>query len=139
MNKSLYDGDTLTWSPQGKLYQVEYAMETVKQGTCVLGLKSKKHVVLCGLKSTMHESLSYYNDKLYSISNHMGMGTSGLIADAKLLHQYLKNECLNYNYVYESNYPVERIVTKLSESKFLNKNHKEKLSGTEKDPMASVF
>jgi hypothetical protein len=34
-----YDTDTLTWSPQGRLHQVEYAMEAVKQGSAAVGLK----------------------------------------------------------------------------------------------------
>ena len=50
MLKGLYDLDCTTWSPQGKLFQVEYAMEAVKQGSICLGLRSQKHVVLCSLK-----------------------------------------------------------------------------------------
>lgn len=34
-----YDTDVTTWSPQGRLFQVEYAMEAVKQGSCAVGLK----------------------------------------------------------------------------------------------------
>ncbi len=45
MLKQLYDTDCVTWSPQGKLFQVDYAMEAVKQGSICLGLKSKDHVV----------------------------------------------------------------------------------------------
>jgi 20S proteasome subunit alpha 6 len=45
MLKYLYDTDCVTWSPQGKLFQVEYAMEAVKQGSICLGLKSQQFVV----------------------------------------------------------------------------------------------
>lgn len=34
-----YDTDVITWSPQGRLHQVEYAMEAVKQGSATVGLK----------------------------------------------------------------------------------------------------
>ena len=50
MIKGMYDQDCDTWSPQGKLFQVEYAMEAVKQGSACLGLRSKNSAVfgLCG-------------------------------------------------------------------------------------------
>ncbi len=118
MQKNLYDQSCLTWNPQGRLFQVEYAMEAVNQGTCLIGLKSKTHVVLCGLKSTMHETLGYYQDKLFPVSKNVGLGISGLTPDGRIIHKHLKNECLNYNYVYESPHPIEKLVTKLSESKF---------------------
>lgn len=50
MLKGFYDLDCSTWSPQGKLFQVEYAMEAVKQGSICLGLRSDECVVLCSLK-----------------------------------------------------------------------------------------
>ncbi len=41
---------TITSSPQGRIFQVEYAQEAVKQGSVVVGVVSKKHVVLTALK-----------------------------------------------------------------------------------------
>ena len=119
MNKNLYDGSCLTWSPQGRLYQVEYAKETVTQGTCLLGLKSDTHVVLCGLRSTMHETLGYHQEKIFDVAPHMNVGIAGLTPDGILLHKFMKNECLNYNYVYDDNFPTEKLVTKISESKYI--------------------
>ena len=60
MQKSLYDQSTLTWSPQGRLYQVEYAMEAVNQGNLLIGAKSNTHVVLVGFKTAPNEKLSYF-------------------------------------------------------------------------------
>ena len=34
-----YDTDVVTWSPQGRIHQIEYAMEAVKQGSAAVGLK----------------------------------------------------------------------------------------------------
>ena len=59
MLKGLYDLDCVTWSPQGKLFQVEYAMEAVKQGSICHGLKSNSHVVLCSLKKLPSELACY--------------------------------------------------------------------------------
>ena len=60
MQKSLYDQSALTWSPQGRLYQVEYAMEAVNQGNLLLGVRSNTHVVLVGFKSSPNETLSSF-------------------------------------------------------------------------------
>ncbi|KAF2324595.1 hypothetical protein GH714_015528 [Hevea brasiliensis] len=46
MFRNQYDTDVTTWSPAGRLFQVEYAMEAVKQGSAAIGLRSKAHVVL---------------------------------------------------------------------------------------------
>lgn len=116
MQRSLYNQSALTWSPQGRLYQVEYAMEAVNQGNLLLGLRSETHVVLCGFKSSPHETLSYYPEKLFKISNHLGIGIAGLTPDGRLLYQYMKSECLNFNYTFNTNHPTEKLVTKIAES-----------------------
>lgn len=46
MSKGIYDVDCVTWSPQGKLFQVEYAEEAVKNGSLCLALRSKTHAVM---------------------------------------------------------------------------------------------
>ncbi len=50
MNKNQYDTDVTTWSPQGRLFQVEYAMEAVKQGSASVGLISDTFAVLVSLR-----------------------------------------------------------------------------------------
>lgn len=45
MYRQNYDVDCVTWSPAGRIYQIEYAMEAVKQGSCVVALRSKTHAV----------------------------------------------------------------------------------------------
>ena len=115
MQKSLYDQSILTWSPQGRLYQVEYAMEAVNQGNLLVGVKSKTHAVLVGFKSAPSEKLSYFPEKLFKVSNHIGIGIAGLTPDGRLIYQYMKNQCLNYNYTFNSDYPVEKLVNKISE------------------------
>ena len=115
MQKSLYDQSTLTWSPQGRLYQVEYAMEAVNQGNLLIGVKSNTHVVLVGFKSAPNEKLSYFPEKLFKVSNHIGVGIAGLTPDGRLLYQYMKNQCLNYNYTFNADYPIEKLVNKIAE------------------------
>eukprot|EP01047_Picozoa_sp_COSAG01_P065602 COSAG01_NODE_8893_length_2623_cov_548.354596_1_plen_92_part_00 len=84
MMKNQYDMDVVTWSPQGRLHQVEYAMEAVKQGSCAVGLRSRTHVVLCTLKRASSD-LSSHQQKLFEIDEHVGIAISGLTADARML------------------------------------------------------
>ena len=66
MFRNQYDTDPTTFSPQGRLFQVEYAAEAVKQGSCCVGIKSKTHAVLGVLKRSPDE-LASYQEKLFKI------------------------------------------------------------------------
>ena len=70
MFRSQYDTDVTVWSPQGRLLQVEYAMEAVKQGSACLGLVGKDGVVLAALKRQPNE-LSGHQKKLLKIDDHL--------------------------------------------------------------------
>jgi 20S proteasome alpha/beta subunit len=50
MFRNNYDNDSVTFSPQGRIFQVEYAAEAVKQGSVVVGIVSKTHAVLVAIK-----------------------------------------------------------------------------------------
>lgn len=71
-------------SPQGRLHQVEYALEAVKQGSAVVGLRSGRHAVLVALKRAPSE-LAAYQRKLLKIDHHLGFGFAGLTSDARVL------------------------------------------------------
>jgi 20S proteasome subunit alpha 6 len=102
MQKNLYDYSTLIWSPQGRIYQLEYAMEAVNQGNLLLGLKSKNHVVLCGLKSSSHDTLGFHQEKLFKVSSHMGMGVAGLTPDGSKI---ISNNARTAPQIYEKRNP----------------------------------
>ena len=116
MLKAFYDLDCTTWSPQGKLFQVDYAMEAVKQGSVCLGLRSAEHVVLCSLKRLPSE-LAGYQDKMFKVDDYIGMAMSGLTADARVLCKYMRNECLNYKITFGSTQPLNRLLFKVAESR----------------------
>lgn len=100
------------WSPQGRLHQVEYAMEAVKLGSATVGLKNKEYAVLVALRRATSE-LSSSQRKIIPIDDHLGISISGITADARVLSRYLRTECLNYKYSYDTTYPVSRLITNL--------------------------
>ncbi|ETO30398.1 hypothetical protein RFI_06721 [Reticulomyxa filosa] len=97
MYKSQYDNDVTTWSPAGRLHQLEYACSAVDQGSVVLGLRSNTHAVLVGLRRSPSD-LAEHQEKLFKIDKHMAIGVSGLISDGRRLCKYMMQETLNYRH-----------------------------------------
>ncbi|RMZ75309.1 hypothetical protein DV738_g5548, partial [Chaetothyriales sp. CBS 135597] len=109
MFRNNYDNDSVTFSPQGRIFQVEYAQEAVKQGSVVVGLVSKTHVVLTALKRNAEE-LSSYQKKLIGIDDHLAVALAGLASDARVLSNFMKQQSLSSKMTYGRALPVERIV-----------------------------
>ncbi|XP_074309036.1 proteasome subunit alpha type-1-B-like [Silene latifolia] len=114
MFRNQYDTDVTTWSPAGRLFQVEYAMEAVKQGSAAIGLRSKSHVVLACVNKSQSE-LSSHQRKIFKVDDHIGVAIAGLTADGRVLSRYMRNECINYGFTYESSLPVGRLVVQLAD------------------------
>jgi len=112
MYRNQYDNDVTTWSPQGRLHQVEYAMEAVKQGSATIGLKNEEHAVLLALKRASSE-LSAHQKKIIPIDNHIGISLAGLTADARVLSKYMRNECMNNRFSHDCPLPVSRLVARM--------------------------
>ena len=114
MFRSQYDTDVTVWSPQGRLLQVEYAMEAVKQGSACLGIVGEGCVVLAALKRQPNE-LSGYQRKLLKIDEHMTIAVAGLNADARTLAKTMRTECLNHRYVYGAPLQGARLVLDIAD------------------------
>lgn len=114
MFRNQYDTDVTTWSPAGRLFQVEYAMEAVKQGSAAIGLRSKTHVILASVNKANTE-LSSHQKKIFKVDDHIGVAIAGLTADGRVLTRYMRSECINYSYSYESPLPIGRLVVQLAD------------------------
>jgi 20S proteasome subunit alpha 6 len=114
MFRNQYDTDVTTFSPAGRLHQVEYAMEAVKQGSCSVGVRTSGWVVIGSLKRSSSE-LAAYQQKVFKVDDSCGIAISGLIADARVLAQYMRGEMINHRYVFSSPMQTERLVIKLSD------------------------
>lgn len=116
MFRNQYDTDVTTFSPAGRLHQVEYAMEAVKQGACSVGLRNtSSYVVLASIKRSNNDLAASSLQKIFTIDQHMGIATAGLVSDARVLAQYMRGECQNYQYQYDNKMPSSRLVVALSD------------------------
>ncbi|XP_033247453.1 proteasome subunit alpha type-1-like [Drosophila miranda] len=111
-----YDNDCSVFSPQGRIFQVEYAMEAVNQGTtATVGLTSKDYTVLVSLQGPeAADTLALPQRKILSVNPKLGLAFVGLVPDAQILHSHLCTQCLTYNLSYIGEMPVARLMTGLA-------------------------
>ena len=113
-----YDRAITVFSPDGRLFQVEYAREAVKRGTTTVGVKFKDGVVLIvdkRLSSKLIEPKSI--EKIFKIDSHIGCATSGLVADARALVDRARIECQVNAFNYSEDLAVETLVKKICDFK----------------------
>jgi len=113
-----YDRAITVFSPDGRLFQVEYAREAVKRGTTTVGVKFKDGVVLIvdkRLSSKLIEPKSI--EKIFKIDSHIGCATSGLVADARALVDRARIECQVNAFNYSEDLAVEALVKKICDFK----------------------
>ena len=78
-----YDRAITVFSPDGRLYQVEYAIETVKRGTIALGIKTKYGVIFAADERPRKLQIIEDPQKLFKIDQHVGIAAAGYIPDAR--------------------------------------------------------
>lgn len=101
-NKQAYDRGTTLFSPEGELFQVEYAREAVKRGAPCVGVKATDGVVLAGY--TKHSSSLMVEEsvqKIHKVSDSIGVVSAGHVSDARKLvdisREIYQNENLRYD------------------------------------------
>ncbi|TDZ13078.1 putative proteasome subunit alpha type-6 [Colletotrichum sidae] len=119
MFRNNYDNDSVTFSPQGRIFQIEYAAEAVKQGSVVVGIASKTHAVLVAVKRNAEE-LSSYQKKLFTVDEHAGIAIAGLTSDARVLSNFMKQQCLGHRMTYGRSMPLRTLVDMIGEKAQIN-------------------
>lgn len=110
-SRSEYDRGVNTFSPDGRLFQVEYAIEAIKLGSTAIGIRTKEGVILAvekRIKSPLIEPTSV--EKIMEIDVHMGCAMSGLAADARTLVDHARVEAQGHWFTYDERMPIESCV-----------------------------
>lgn len=119
-----YDRAITVFSPQGRLYQVEYALETVKSGSTSVGLRVNEGVILAVEEKT-HSKLQnpVYSQKLFQIDEHIGAAASGLISDARVLVDSARVYAQIFRLSYDESPSVETIAKRIGDTMQLYTQH----------------
>ena len=114
-----YDSRTTTFSPEGRLYQVEYANEAINNTGTTLGIVCKDAVILAGEKKVISKLLDKgtASEKLYVIDDHVVVAVAGITADANILINKLRLSAQRYTFQYAEHIPVEQLVTEMCDVK----------------------
>lgn len=96
-----YDRGITVFSPDGRLFQVEYAREAVKRGTTALGIVYKNGVLLAVDKNiTSPLIVPESMEKIFKIDSHIAVAVSGLVADARKLVEDARVACQRHRFIY---------------------------------------
>lgn len=79
-----YDMTPTMYSPDGRIYQVEYAIETVKRGTLAVGVASKQGVIIAVEERPRTLQSTDVTQKIFQVDYHIGVAAAGYIPDARV-------------------------------------------------------
>jgi len=114
-----YDSRTTIFSPEGRLYQVEYAMEAISHaGTC-LGVLASNGVVLAAEKKIASKLLEHTrsSEKIFVLNEHIAASVAGITSDANTLINYARLSAQRHTFSYQEPIPVEQLVQKICDLK----------------------
>ncbi|MFQ5921173.1 MAG: archaeal proteasome endopeptidase complex subunit alpha, partial [Nitrososphaerales archaeon] len=97
------------FSPDGRLYQVEYAIETVRRGTLAVGIKSKDGIVLAVEEKARKLQSGALMQKIFQVDNHIGVAAAGYIPDARMQVDHARFVAQSNRLIYDEVIDVEGI------------------------------
>ena len=110
-----YDRAITVFSPDGRLYQVEYAIETVRRGSLALGIKTKNGVILAAEEKSKKLQISKTAQKIFQIDNHVGVVAAGYIPDARSQADNARFFSQSNRLVYDEPVEVETVAKHLAD------------------------
>lgn len=122
-----YDSRTTIFSPEGRLYQIEYAMEAISHAGTVLAVLAKDGVVVAAEKKVTGKLLDLSSvkeggyggsgEKIFLLNRNVIAGVAGYSADANSLVNYSRQAAQRHLFSYNEDIPVEQLVQRLCDLK----------------------
>ena len=110
-----YDRAITVFSPDGRLYQVEYAIETVKRGSIALGIKTNYGIIFAADERARKLQIVEEPQKLFKIAQHIGVAAAGYIPDARNQVDDARFFSQSSNLVYDEVVDIETVVKHIAD------------------------
>ena len=110
-----YDMTPTMYSPDGRIYQVEYAIETVKRGAIAIGLQSKDGAVVAVEEKSRDLQVEDITQKIYQVDDHIGVAAAGYIPDARILVDNARFFSQSNKLTYDESVEIETVAKHLAD------------------------
>jgi len=113
-----YDRAITIFAPDGRIYQVEYAFESVKRGWTTLGMRSREGaVVIVHKKRTVPLIDEKFIQKIFIVDDHVGATFAGIASDGRVLVEYARYLALLHRFYYDEPIPIEYLAKQICDIK----------------------
>ena len=114
-----YDQRTTIFSPEGRLYQVEYAMEAISNSGAAIGIRTEGGIVLVAEKRSASKLLDPTTgaERMYKIDQHVACAVAGITADANILVAQSRLATQRYSFQYQEPMPLEQLLQNICDQK----------------------
>ncbi|NWG10687.1 archaeal proteasome endopeptidase complex subunit alpha [Candidatus Bathyarchaeota archaeon] len=118
-----YDRAITVFSPDGRLFQVEYAMELVNRGATILGIRCAEGVVLGAEENIEPLEEAEYSWKIFKVDDHIGVAIVGLSSDARMLIDQARVYAQSNKLTYDESIDTEVVTKRICDIKQLYTQH----------------
>ena len=110
-----YDQSTTTYSPDGRVFQVEYAAKAVEGSSTAVGIRCKDGVAMAVEKPKLSKMMvEGSNRRIFSMDKHSGLCVSGMIADARQIVNHGRYEASRYQDFYGCGIPGQVLCDRIA-------------------------
>ena len=110
-----YDMTPTMYSPDGRIYQVEYAIETVNRGTLAIGIKFNEGVIVAVEEVPQTLQTSGITQKIFQVDKHIGIAAAGYIPDARIQVNNARYFSQGTRITYDESVEVETVAKYLAD------------------------